>query len=95
MNAELVEYLKQDIRGKYIMEIRVWKVTDKRYKNGLKYSLIFIEKKSQKKVLMDNHHPKKPHIHLDNIELPYDFIDTSKLIDDFKLFIFQHFGEIV
>jgi hypothetical protein len=44
MKAELIEYLKQDIRGKYIMEIRVWKVADKRYLGGLKYSLIFIEK---------------------------------------------------
>ena len=93
MKAELIEYLKQDIRGKYVMEIRVWKVDDKRYPDGMKYSLIFVDKKSGKKVLMDNHHPKKPHVHLDDVELPYDYVDTSTLIDDFKQFVSQHFGE--
>ena len=42
---------------------------------------------------MDNHHPKKPHVHLNNIELPYDYKDTPPLIDDFKQFVSQHFGE--
>ena len=42
MKAELIEYLKQDIRGKYVMEIRVWKVDDKRYPDGMKYSLCLL-----------------------------------------------------
>ena len=33
--AELIEYLKQDIRGRFIMEIKVWRVEDCRYIHGL------------------------------------------------------------
>jgi hypothetical protein len=93
MSAELIEYLKQDIRGRYVMEIKVWRVTDSRYPFNLKYSLVFVERLTKRKVLMDNHHPKKPHVHLDERELPYQFISTAKLLDDFRNYIFQHFGE--
>lgn len=93
MKADLIEYLKQDIRGRFVMEIKVWQVDDRRYPSGLKYSLVFIEKKTGRKVLMDNHFPKKPHLHLDDQEMDYEFIDTARLIDDFRNYVFQHFGE--
>lgn len=41
---------------------------------------------------MDNHHPKGPHIHLDNIEIPYEFISLDKLVDDFRKLILEHLG---
>ncbi len=33
---------------------------------------------------MDNHHPKGPHIHIDDEELPYEFVSEDQLISDFK-----------
>jgi hypothetical protein len=33
---------------------------------------------------MDNHHPKGPHIHIDDQELPYEFMNEKQLISDFK-----------
>lgn len=93
MSSELIEYFKQNIRNKFILKIKVWRVSDKRYTSGLKYSLIFIEPKTGKKVLMDNHFPKKPHLHLDDIESDYDFKDVKTLINDFRNIVFKHFGE--
>jgi len=93
MKSELIEYLKQDIRGRFVMEIKVWRVADKKYPHNLKYSLVFIERATGRKVLMDNHYPKKPHLHLDEIELPYKFVDVGTLLDDFRNHVFQHFGE--
>jgi len=39
---------------------------------------------------MDNHHPKGPHVHLDERELPYEFSNEDKLIDDFKKLVLEH-----
>lgn len=41
--------------------------TDK-YPDGLKWGLICIDRVTGKKVLLDNHHPKGPHLHLDDKE---------------------------
>lgn len=92
MASELIEYFKDNINDKYIMEVVIWKLSDKRYENGIKYSLIFIDPKTQKMILMDNHHPKMPHIHIDKVELPYVFISTKVLLADFKNNIYKHFG---
>ena len=75
------------------MEIKIWRVDDCRYVHGFKYSLIFGERRTGRKILMDNHYPKKPHLHLDNVELPYDFVDVVTLLADFKNYVLQHFGE--
>ena len=93
MKAELIEHYKHYIRNSYLLEVRVWRVDDRRYRYGLKYSLIFIEHKTQKKVLMDNHYPKGPHIHIDNTESDYEFKNMENLIIDFRNLIFKHFGE--
>ena len=77
--GELIEHLKQDIRGRFIMEIKVWRVDDCRYSYGLKYSLIFLERKTDRRVLMDNHYSKQPHVHLDDVELSYDFMGVETL----------------
>lgn len=93
MKAKIIEYFKQDIRNRYVLEIKVWKVEDRRYRNGLKYSLVFLEYKTGRKVLMDNHYPKSPHIHLDNKELTYEFKNMEALLRDFRNLVFEHFGE--
>lgn len=93
MKSELIEYLKQDIRGRYVLEIRVWRVSDKRYPFSLKYSLVFLDRRDGRRVLMDNHHPKKPHVHLDDDEFEYEFGSMQKLMEDFRRYVFHHFGE--
>lgn len=93
MSAELIEYFKQNIRNRYVLEIKVWSVKDKRYKFGLKYSLIFSEYKTRKRVLIDNHYPKNPHSHIDEMEFDYKFKDVETLLTDFRNLVFKHFGE--
>ena len=41
---------------------------------------------------MDNHHPKGPHIHLDDEELEYKFKNLDKLVEDFRKLIREHMG---
>lgn len=91
--SELTYYLKQEIKSKYVMELKIHTVENKRYKDGAKYSLLMMDLKTGKKVLMDNHHPKGPHYHLDNDEFDYHYKSDDRLIEDFKKLVFQHFGE--
>jgi len=56
-----------------------------KYPDGVKYRLIC-------KVLLDNHHPKGPHIHLDEQEMGYQFISEEQLIEDFKLYVLERIG---
>lgn len=41
---------------------------------------------------MDNHHPKGPHVHVDDKEISYSFIDLDQLIVDFRRLILEHMG---
>jgi hypothetical protein len=41
---------------------------------------------------MDNHHPKGPHIHINDDELPYEFKDLDQLVADFRQLINEHMG---
>ncbi len=75
------------------MELKIRTVADSRYPHGIKYSLIMIEPSTSKKVLMDNHHPKGPHVHLDEEEFDYEYTSDDKLIFDFKEYVFYHFKE--
>ncbi len=93
MKAQLIEYFKQEVKGQYILEVKIWRVRDKRYSNGIKYSLIFLELLSERRILMDNHHPKKPHLHIDEQEFEYHYVNIQTLLDDFKHCVFKHFSE--
>lgn len=77
---------------RYVLETKIWLLDDHRYPSGVKFSLIFIDTKTGRKVLIDNHHPKGPHIHLDDDEFGYAYVDEKKLIADFKAHVFGHFG---
>ena len=77
------------------MEMSVWEIPKKdlvRFPEGYKYKLILIELKTGKKVLMDNHHPKGHHVHLNDIEFDYVFVDLETLVKDFKSFCLKHMG---
>lgn len=61
-----------------------------KYQEGIKYGLILTDLRSGKRVLMDNHHPKGPHTHLDQKEAAYQFVDEENLIKDFKTLVWEH-----
>ena len=95
MKASLVSYEKQYIGKAFVLEMAVWRVPEhdlKRFPEGYKYSLILVDRKTNKKVLMDNHHPKGHHIHLDDLELDYVFVSLDELVKDFKSFCLKHMG---
>jgi hypothetical protein len=91
--SKLIYFLKEEVRSRYIMELKIHSVEDKRYVDGVKYSLLMIDPRSKKKVLMDNHHPKGPHFHLNDDEFDYQYKNDETLIEDFKKLVLQHFGE--
>ena len=64
----------------------------KHYPDGIKYSLIFIDLKSNKRVLMDNHKPKGYHYHIDDKEFYYSYSHIDQLTDDFKSLVKIHTG---
>ena len=68
----------------YIIDIKVYKVPkDKFHPEGFQYSLVLI--KAGKRILgYDNHERRGHHIHKRGRELPYEFVDEWKMIEDFQ-----------
>lgn len=91
MKAVLVYWHKARLQGRYVLEMEIYQVTKSvRYPYGVKYGLILVDSKTGAQVLMDNHHPKGPHVHLNDQEMPYKYVDEEKLIDDFRKMILTH-----
>lgn len=85
MKATLVYWHKARIHDRYILEMDIFRVAKSaKYPDGVKYGLILTDSRTGKRVLMDNHHPKGPHVHLNNVEMSYRYIDEEKLVQDFK-----------
>jgi len=83
MSEPIYEYKQSD--DGYLIEIRILKVKeDKNYPEGIKYSLVVIDKKSKKRILgFDNEKGKGHPMHKFGREQPYEFMDEWKLIGDF------------
>ncbi len=93
MKAILRIHEKYRFQDRYIIEMSLFEVNEKkRYPHGVKYGLICIDTKTDHKVLMDNHHPKGPHVHLNEKEISYEFKSPEKLIEDFKKLVLEHLG---
>lgn len=93
MKAVLVRHEKFWVRRRFLIEIEVHEVPrTNKYPDGLKWGLICMDRMGSKRVLMDNHHPKGPHIHLDDEELEYEFKSLDKLVEDFRKLIREHMG---
>jgi hypothetical protein len=91
MKATLLVWHKARIKGRYIVQLTIHQVEDStRYPDGVKYGLICKDLKTGRQVLMDNHRPKGPHIHLNDEELDYEFRSSDALIDDFKDLVLKH-----
>jgi len=43
-------------------------------------------------ILMDNHHPKGHHVHINDKEVEYHFISEDNLISDFNQLVLTHMG---
>ena len=93
MKAILVRHEKFIVRRRYTIEISVHQVQRSgKYKDGLKWGLICIDRETGMKVLMDNHHPKGPHIHVDVHVLHYEFRGLDQLVRDFRQLVTEHMG---
>ena len=93
MPATLMLHQKKILSAALTLEIKLWEVTKTaKYPDGVKYSLIVINTKNKKMVLMDNHSPKGHHYHLDKEEFNYDYSTTEQLIIDFRSLVKIHLG---
>ncbi len=92
MKARLFEHTKREIQGRYIMEIKVWALEDGKYPVGFKYSLLFFDTETKRRILMDNHYPKGPHTHIDHLETDYQFKGVKNLLRDFEHTVIKRFG---
>lgn len=91
MRAQQLFWHKARLQDRYVVELNIHEVGDPvRYPDGVKYGLACVDLITGRKVLMDNHHPKGPHVHLDYVELPYTFRDISTLMNDFKRMVFEY-----
>ena len=94
MRAESVFHQKFYLEGqRYLVEMEVLRVDDQaRYPEGLRYGLICIDRTTGMKVLMDNHYPKGHHRHVDEKEMPYDYLGLEQLIQDFRDLVNSEMG---
>lgn len=91
MKATLVYWHKARLQERYVLEMEIYKLSKSaRYPEGIKYGLVLMDLRTGNKVLMDNHHPKGHHIHLNDKEIPYRYLDENKLVEDFKNLILTH-----
>lgn len=91
MKAVLVYWHKARLQERYVLEMEIHKVgKSAKYPDGIKYGLILTDLHNNNRVLMDNHNPKGPHIHLNDQEIPYNYVDEEKLVEDFKNLVLTH-----
>ena len=93
MKARLRFWQKATLQERYLLEVVMYEIEKSDdYKQGIKYGFILVDLVTHRRVLMDNHHPKGPHIHLDEQEFPYEFVDEEKLFEDFTALALKHLG---
>lgn len=89
-----VRYCQKFLMGsRYVIELEILEVEDAaKYPDGIKYALICKDLKSGEHVLMDNHHPKGPHLHINEDEFEYTYSSDEKLIEDFRKLVEENLG---
>lgn len=93
MKGKLVYWHKARLQKRYVLEVEIFQVKKApATPDGLKYGLICVDVRTGLRVLMDNHHPKGHHIHLNNKEMPYNFVDVDTLLENFKALILENLG---
>lgn len=93
MKAHLRYFTKNRVQNRYVVELSIYEVgKSSKYPDGIKYGLICKDLKTGNYVLLDNHHPKGSHVHINDREFSYDYVDDEKLIEDFQMFVLQELG---
>lgn len=84
MKAELITRFRDIAADGSGIEMVVWKVSEPLppSTHGYKYRLVYV-KSGVRLVGFDNERGKGDHKHLADVELPYQFVDVEKLIEDF------------
>jgi hypothetical protein len=76
-----------------VVELSIHEVgKSSKYPDGIKYGLICKDLKSGEFVLLDNHHPKGPHVHVNDQEFSYEYVGDDKLIEDFEKLVLKELG---
>ncbi len=93
MKARLKYYVKNNLHGRFVVELSIYEVGQSvKYPDGIKYGLICKDLKNGRFVLMDNHHPKGPHTHIDDNEFTYEYLSDERLIEDFQILVLRELG---
>lgn len=93
MKANLKFFCKNKNHGRFVVELSNHGVPkSKKYSDGIKYGVICMDLKTESFVLMDNHHPKGPHVHVNDQEFSYEDVNDDLLINDFKVLVKKELG---
>lgn len=93
MKARLRYYSKQTVQERFLMELSIHELeVSTKYSDGIKYGLICKNFETGEFVLMDNHHPKGPHVHINDVEVDYHYESDNQLIEDFKKLVLRELG---
>lgn len=91
MKARQIFWQKSRLQDRYVIELSIHEVGDPvKYPDGVKYRMACVDLLTGRKILMDNHHPKGPHAHLNGSEVSYIFSNVSELMRDFKRLVLEH-----
>ena len=76
----------KQIDNGFLVDMKIRRVKkDEYYPEGVKYSLVVIDRKTGERLLgFDNHERKGHHIHKLKREVKYNFVDEWELIEDFN-----------
>jgi len=81
------------IDDRYVVELSIFEVgKSAEYPDGIKFGLICKDLKTGDFVLLDNHHPKGPHIHINDREIKYEYVSDEQLVEDFKNHVSKELG---
>lgn len=93
MKAHLRYFTKNRLHDRYVIELSIYEVgKSAKYPDGIKYGLICKDLKTGDYVLLDNHHPKGPHMHINENEFPYEYVNDEQLITDFEMMVLRELG---
>ncbi len=84
--VKLLHRFKRSYLDGSIEEQVVWAVPkSERQPDGFRYRLVYIRRVGERPaVLYDNHYPKGHHKHIGSEQVPYEFVNLEKLIEDFE-----------
>ena len=74
---------RRDLPDGSFIDIAIDEITPDRWRpHGIRYRFAWVEK-GRCRVLFDNHHGKRDHCHINDVEKAYHFVNIEKLYDDF------------